>query len=156
MHPGYYMHPLHFAGRRFGLFPRLFWFGFGAFAASWWHKHHRNEGYLCSRRQPQVIQRADEPKEEWPSRSLPPPSYPPPPARAESESSESWPDKFDREKIRELGTQATDALADASEAMLESAFSTLEVLRKRLDEQRAARRKQQEAPRTEPEFPRPS
>jgi len=155
MHPGYYMHPLHFAGRRFGLFPRLFWFGFGAFAATWWHKHHKNEEFLCSRRQPQITQRADEPKE-WQSRSLPPPSYPPPPPPARAESG-PWPvDKFDREKIRELGTQATDALADASEAMLESAFSTLEILRNRLNEQRAAKQKQQEASRAETEFPRPS
>jgi hypothetical protein len=108
MYP-YPWHPHHFYRRRMGLFPRLFWFGFGAFAATWWAKHHQHEGPLCNRRQQYIKDREEQPEQ---SRRAPLPSYTPasyPPVRTESDS---WSvDKLDREKIRELGTQATDAVS---------------------------------------------
>lgn len=143
------MHPAYFAGRRaWGLGHRLIWFGLGAFAASWWHKHHYANGQLCGRR-PQFVKEREErdhtqsaPATYSPAARSPAPvgsAYPP--VQAETES---WGvDKFDRDRLRELGGQATDALADASESMLDSAFSTLEILRNRLREQRAEKERQQ-------------
>jgi len=78
-----------------------------------------------------------------------------PPRRVDWES--SWGgDRFDRERLRELGNQASDALADASESMLDSAFSTLEILRTKLREQRALKEREQAEAKKDEESKRPA
>jgi len=145
------MYPFYY--RRFGFGRRLIWFGLGALGATWWHKYH-TEGFVCARRQQYIKEREEREREFARSGHGHVTTYPVPqpnpsqPTGYSSDPSQGSPqpwvgEHFDQNRLRELGAQATDALADASEAMLESAFSTLEILKKRLREQRAERDKLQ-------------
>ena len=111
MHPFYHRY-------HFGFGRRLFWFGLGALGATWWHRHH--QGGLCSRREEFIKQREDRQREF--SRSDAPPypfPYPSPsvPHPQTSTSQVTTPPQhdvsygFDQQRVRELGSQATDAVS---------------------------------------------
>jgi hypothetical protein len=105
MHP---FHPLYYAHRSFGFGRRLVWFGLGAFAAHMWHKHH-DGGHLCGQRQRMITE--TEHRSPAMDNSTQLPRHPEMiPRRPDWES--SWGgDRFDRERLRELGSQASDAVS---------------------------------------------
>lgn len=124
MHPFYYRH-------HFGFGRRLIWFGIGALTASWWHKHHVEGAQWCRRRDEYIKNREEQGfagnggpapvayQSNFPSHSSvtppAPPSYPPV-VQQESlptpKDINSWSaEKFDKQRLRELGTQATDAVS---------------------------------------------